>query len=116
MKKILVVEDNYSNFILMSYVLKHHYEFFRAVNGQEAVEKVEEEDYDLILMDINMPVMNGIEATRLIKAKHPSLPIIAITANAFDTDREHAMEAGCDDFMAKPISSEKCLKIIAKYI
>ena len=116
MKKILIAEDNDSNFILMTYILKKFYEYDRARNGQEAVDMVEKNNYDLILMDIKMPVMDGMEATRLIKEKHPELPIIALTANAFDSDRQLAYEAGCNEFLPKPISSEVCLKTIAKLI
>ena len=116
MKRILIAEDNDSNFILMTYILKKFYEFDRARNGQEAVDMVEKNKYDLILMDIKMPVMDGMEATKLIKEKHPDLPIIALTANAFDSDRQLAFEAGCDEFLPKPISSDVCLKTIAKFI
>ena len=116
MKRILIAEDNDSNFILMTYILKKFYEFDRAKNGQEAVDMAEKNDYDLILMDIKMPVMDGMEATRLIKEKHPKLPIIALTANAFDSDRQLAFEAGCNEFLPKPISSDVCLKTIAKFI
>ena len=112
MKRILIAEDNDSNFILMTYILKKYYQYERALNGQEAVEMVEKGNYDIILMDIKMPVMDGLEATAKIKEKHPELPIIALTANAFDSDRQLAMEAGCDDFLSKPVSSEKCLKAI----
>ena len=116
MKRILIAEDNDSNYILMNYILKKHYEYFRARNGQEAVELAESEKPDLILMDIKMPVMDGLEATRQIKAKNPDLPIIALTANAFDSDRHAAMEAGCSDFLAKPVNADKCIQTIAKYI
>ena len=116
MKRILVAEDNDSNYMLMSYILKRDYTFFRAKNGQEAVELAMKESPDLVLMDIKMPLMDGLEATRQIKAQQPSLPVIALTANAFDSDRHAAMEAGCDDFLSKPVNAEKCLKTIAKYI
>lgn len=116
MKKILVAEDNDSNYILMNYILKKHYDYFRARNGQEAVELTESEKPDLILMDIKMPVMDGLEAIRQIKGKNPDLPIIAVTANAFDSDRHAAFEAGCNDFISKPVNAEKCLQTIAKYI
>ena len=116
MKKILVVEDNDSNYLLMTYILRGHYDFFRARDGQEAVGMSDDESIDLILMDLRMPIMNGLEATKEIKAKRPDLPIIALTANAFATDRERAFEAGCDDFVAKPVSHETCLKAIAKLI
>ncbi len=116
MKRILVVEDNDSNYLLMTYVLKRHFEFTRACNGQEAVDSVQASRPDLILMDINMPVMNGLEATRLIKAQMPDLPIVAVTANAFDNDRHAAMEAGCDAFLAKPINAEKCILTIKQLL
>jgi CheY-like chemotaxis protein len=112
MKKILVAEDNDSNYILMTYILKRDYEFQRAANGREAVDMALTGGFDMVLMDIKMPVMDGLEATAKIKEKHPELPIIALTANAFDSDRQLAMEAGCDDFLSKPVSSEKCLKAI----
>ena len=116
MKRILVAEDNDSNYILMNYILKKHYEYFRARNGQEAVELAETEKPDLILMDLKMPVMDGLEATRLIKAKTPDLPIIALTANAFDSDRHAALEVGCDDFLSKPVNADRCIQTIAKFI
>ena len=116
MKTILVAEDNESNFILMTYILKRQYEIMSAKNGQEAVDMVEKGGIDLILMDIKMPVMDGLEATKANKEKHPELPIIALTANAFDTDRQLAIEAGCDEFLSKPVSSEKCLNAITRLL
>lgn len=116
MKRILVAEDNDSNYLLMTFILKGHYEFFRASNGQEAVDKASTEHPDLILMDLKMPKMDGLEATRQIKEMLPNLPIIALTANAFDSDRTQAMEAGCDAFLSKPVSATDCLKIIEKLL
>lgn len=116
MKRILVAEDNDSNYMLMSYILKKHYDFFRACNGQEAVEMVESEHPDIVLMDMKMPVMDGLEATRQIRAKYPNLPVIALTANAFDSDRQRAMDAGCNDFVSKPVSAAVCLELISKYV
>ena len=116
MKRILIAEDNDSNYILMNYILKRHYEFFRARNGQEAVDLALSEKPDLILMDLKMPVMDGLEATRQIKAEMPDLPIVALTANAFDSDRQAALEAGCDDFLSKPVNAEKCIQTIAKFV
>ena len=116
MKKILIAEDNDSNYILMTYILKKYYQFERAKNGQETVEKVEKDSFDIVLMDIKMPVMDGLEATKAIKAIRPELPIVALTANAFDSDRQLAMDAGCDDFLSKPVSSELCLKTIKKFL
>ena len=116
MKKILIAEDNDSNFVLMSYILKKHYQFERAKNGQEAVEMVDKGQYDIVLMDIKMPIMDGLEATKAIKERHPDLPIVALTANAFDSDRQLAIEAGCDDFLSKPVSSEACLETIKRFV
>jgi len=116
MKTILVAEDNDSNYVLMTYVLKRSYQFVRAKNGLEAVEMADKGGIDLVLMDVKMPVMDGLEATAKMKERHPDLPIIALTANAFESDRQMAMEAGCDDFLSKPVSSEKCLEAIAKLI
>ena len=116
MKKILIAEDNDSNFVLMSYILKKYYQFERARNGQEAVEMVDKNQYDIVLMDIKMPIMDGLEATKAIKEKHPNLPIVALTANAFDSDRQLAMEVGCNDFLSKPVSSEECIETIKRII
>ena len=116
MKKVLIAEDNDSNYILMTYILKKAYQFDRAKNGMEAVEMAEKNGYDIILMDIKMPIMDGLEATKAIKEKFPDLPIIALTANAFDSDRQLALEAGCNDFLSKPVSSELCLKTIKKFV
>ena len=76
---------------------------------------VEEGQYDIVLMDSKMPVMDGLEATKKIKETHPDLPIVALTANAFDSDRQLAFDAGCNDFLSKPVSSEACLKTIRKF-
>ena len=116
MKKVLVAEDNDSNYMLMTYILKKHYEFVRARNGKEAVAMVETETPDLVLMDIKMPVMDGLEATRQIKASHPDLPVLALTANAFDSDRQLAFDAGVNDFLSKPVNAAKCLEMIAKFL
>lgn len=116
MKTILVAEDNESNFILMSYILKRDYQYVRAHNGQEAVDLVAKGGIDLVLMDIKMPVMDGLEATKKIRETNPDLPVVALTANAFDSDRQLAFDAGCNDFLSKPVSSVKCLALIEKLI
>ena len=116
MKTVLIAEDNDSNYILMTYILKRYYQFMRAKNGQEAVELVEKGNIDLVLMDVKMPVMDGLEATKAIKEKFPDLPIVALTANAFDSDRQLALEAGCNDFLSKPVSSDLCLQTIKKFL
>ena len=116
MKKILVAEDNDSNYVLMTYLLKKDFEFERAKNGQIAVEMVDANHYDLVLMDIKMPIMDGLEATRKIKEAHPDLPIVALTANAFDSDRAAAEEAGCCGFLSKPVNRDECIAMIKKIL
>jgi CheY-like chemotaxis protein len=116
MKRILVAEDNDSNYLFMTFVLKGHYEYFRAINGQEAVDKATTEHPDLILMDLKMPKMDGLAATKQIKSMLPHMPIVALTANAFDSDRQQAIDAGCDAFLSKPVSAMDCLKTIEKFL
>ena len=116
MKRILVAEDNDSNFMLMTYILKKNYETLRAHNGKEAVEMALAEKPDMVLMDLKMPVMDGLEATRLLRVQQPGLPVVALTANAFDSDRQQALAAGCVDFLPKPVNADKCLQVIAKYV
>lgn len=105
MKRILIAEDNDSNYLLVSIILRNEYEIIRALNGQEAVEMFRKECPDLVLMDFKMPVMDGLEATRIIRTFNQEVPIIALTANAYDSDREHAHEAGCNEYMSKPIDA-----------
>lgn len=107
---ILVAEDNDSNYMLVKALLKG-YNLTRAVNGSEAVDKVSAGNFDLILMDIRMPVMDGLEATRSIRQFNTSIPIVAVTANAFESDRKEALDAGCNAFIAKPIDRQKLAEI-----
>ena len=116
MKTILIAEDNDSNFILMSYLLKKHYNIIRAKNGKEAVDYAAKGGMEIILMDIKMPEMDGLEATRIIKQAQPNMPIIALTANAFESDREQTEKAGCNDFVPKPINAELLLSKIKKLL
>ena len=101
MKKILVAEDTESNFLLLSIILRKDYEILRAFNGAEAVEICRAEHPDLILMDIKMPVMDGLEATKVIRTFNEEIVIIALTANAYDSDREKAYLAGCNNLYGK---------------
>ena len=116
MKRILVAEDNDSNYMLMTYILKSHYEIFRAKNGVEAVEKAKAEAPDLILMDIKMPLMDGLEATRHIKAEVPDIPIIALTANAFDEDVQRSLQAGLNAHLSKPVQPEVLFETLESLI
>ena len=116
MKTILVAEDEESNFELVRIVLQKRYRLLRAHNGIEAVTMNEDEHPDLILMDIRMPEMNGLDATRIIKEVNQSTPVIALSAYAFDENIREAMAAGCDAFLAKPFRVEDLIEICAKYI
>lgn len=116
MKTILVAEDEESNFELVRIVLQKRYRLLRAHNGIEAVTINEDEKPDLILMDIRMPEMNGLDATRIIKEVNHDTPIIALSAYAFEENIREAKAAGCDDFMAKPFRVEDLIEICAKYV
>ena len=114
---ILLVEDDLTNFLLEEKILKKSgFEVVAAYNGKEAVEKcLSNPDIELVLMDIKMPVMDGFEATRKIKAIRPDLPVIAVTAFAMSGDEKKALEAGCNDYIAKPIVEKYLLKVLAAY-
>ena len=117
-KKILVVDDTEWNRDLLVQLLEDDYEVLQAVDGAEGVNKAEREKPDLILMDLGMPVMDGWEATRKIKAnaelKH--IPIIAVTSHAMVGDEIQAREAGCDDYLPKPIDENELMIKIRKLL
>ena len=116
MKTILVAEDEDSNFDLVKAVLQKRYRLLRAHNGIEAVNLNEDEHPDLILMDIRMPEMNGLDATRIIKEVSHKTPVIALSAYAFEDNIREAKLAGCDEFMAKPFRVENLIEMVRKYI
>ena len=113
---IIVAEDEDSNYELVRIVLSKRYRLIRAHNGIEAVTLCEDERPDLILMDIRMPQMNGLDATRIIKEVNHDIPVIALSAYAFDENIREAKAAGCDEFMAKPFRVEDLLDTVEKYI
>jgi CheY-like chemotaxis protein len=115
LKTILVAEDEESNFELVRIVLNKRYRLLRAHNGIEAVTINEEEHPDLILMDIRMPEMDGLDATRIIKEVNHATPVIALSAYAFEENINEAKAAGCDAFMAKPFKVEDLIEICDKY-
>ena len=115
-KTILVAEDEDSNYELVKIVLHKRYRLIRAHNGIEAVTLNEEEHPDLILMDIRMPEMNGLDATRIIKEVDSSTPVIALSAYAFEENIRDAKSAGCDEFMAKPFKVENLIEMVGKYL
>ena len=114
-KKILIAEDVESNYILVKSLIGENYTLLWAKDGMEAVEMYKEYQPDLILMDIKMPRMNGLDAIHIIRTYSKDIPIIALTAYAFETDKEKAFEAGCNDFVTKPISEEALVKVLRKY-
>ena len=119
MPKILLVEDNEMNRDMLSRRLKRRgYEVVIAVNGADGVEMASLEVPDLILMDMSLPVMDGWEATKNIKATPAteSIPIIALTAHAMSGDREKALAAGCDDYDTKPIELSRLLIKIQSFV
>ena len=115
-KTILVAEDEDSNYELVKIVLHKRYRLIRAHNGIEAVNLNEDEHPDLILMDIRMPEMNGLDATRIIKEVNHDTPVIALSAYAFDENIREAKMAGCDEFMAKPFRVENLIEMVKKYL
>ena len=115
---ILIAEDEDFNFILLREILSpHHVVILRAMNGAEAVDlAATRDDFDLILMDLKMPVMDGYEATKQIKERCPGLPIIALTAYSHDSDRDKALDCGCSDFISKPFDRHVLIDKISRQL
>ena len=121
-KTILIVEDDLDSFSLLSkYLIKTDVKILYSPNGAEAIETIKNnKNIDLVLMDINLPVMDGYDATREIKKIRKDLPVISQTANAMLGDRKKSLDAGCDEYMAKPIRRMELFntiqKVMAKHI
>ena len=114
--KILIVEDNEMNRDMLSRrLLKKGFEIILAIDGAEGVEKTINEKPDLVLMDMSLPVMDGWEATKNLKANNETakIPIIALTAHAMAQDKEKALAAGCDEYDTKPIDLNRLLSKIS---
>jgi two-component system, cell cycle response regulator DivK len=114
-KTILVVEDALLNIKLIQEILTYRGDtVFEAANGREGIDLAIEKKPDLILMDIQMPVMNGMEATQLIKANPATrhIPIVALTGYAMDGDKKRMLEAGCDGYLSKPFKIKELLQAI----
>ncbi len=112
MAKLLLVEDNEDNRDMLSRRLQRKsHEVVCAVDGEQALAMARSENPELILMDMSLPILDGWEATRILKSSDDtrSIPIIALTAHAMASDRERAMEAGCDDYDTKPIEFQRLL-------
>jgi CheY-like chemotaxis protein len=118
-KTVLLVEDNEDNRIVYSTILRHFgYTVIEALNGEEGIAKAHSEKPDLILMDISIPIIDGWEATQVLKhdpaTKH--IPIIALTAHALASDREKAMEVGCDGYLAKPCEPRAVVAEVQRFL
>ena len=115
--RVLIAEDNPSNLILVKLLLeKAGCEVETAVDGLEAINKSKEQELDLIIMDMQMPNMNGYKAVAALRKMGAKVPIIAVTANAMTGDEEKCIEAGCDEYLAKPVNHRELLKTIGKYL
>lgn len=117
-KTILIVEDVSHNYKFLMHALKPtKANVLWSKNGKDAFEMCKTDTHiDLILMDINMPVMNGYKSTRLIKGLNKNIPIIAQTAYAFAGEREKSFEAGCDEYILKPIRTNELLEIMSSHL
>jgi len=117
--RILLVEDNEDNRLVYRTILEHvGHEVLEAVDGEAGIREARQRAPDLILMDISIPKIDGFEATRILKAdpRTRHIPIIALTAHAMDEDRELAMAAGCDGFLAKPVEPRRVATEVDRYI
>ncbi len=113
---ILVAEDMDCNYELVKAILEERYSVLRANDGIDVVTKYESSKPDLILMDVRMPGLDGLSAAGIIRELNPTVPIIATTAFAFETDREMALAAGCNGYMSKPLESEKLKTMVERYL
>ncbi len=116
--KILIAEDQETNFLLLKELLsEQNFEILWVKNGIDAVDLFKKNpDISLILMDIKMPKMNGYEATKQIRQIDANIPILALTAYAFEDDRYKAMEAGCSGYLAKPYKEEQLQELLKKFL
>ena len=114
--RVLVVEDTELNRDLIEQLLEEEYALEFAGDGERAVELALTGRFDLVLMDISLPKLDGLSATRLIRDRIPAtqLPVVAITAHAMRGDRERALDAGCDEYVTKPVDEELLLSTLAR--
>ncbi len=115
--RILVAEDNATNkHVALAQLRKLGYQASVVSNGAEAVEAVQQGSYDLVLMDCQMPVMDGFEAHRRIRLIHPNLAVIAVTADAMPADQERCLREGMNDYLAKPVNIHRLADVLAKWL
>jgi CheY-like chemotaxis protein len=116
MKTILIVEDTELNIDLMTQLLEDEYRLLVAKDGPESIAMARENNPDLILMDISLPVMDGYEATRKIRETMKSIPIIGLSAHAMEGHERKAKEAGCDDYLTKPVDENLLRTKLNQYL
>lgn len=110
---ILIAEDNESNFFLLLEILKKNYRIIHAINGIEAIQMYKNSRPDAILMDIRMPQMDGLAATRAIRKSDPDIPIIAVSADAYEQDKQVAYQSGCNAYIMKPVDIRQLRETLA---
>ena len=118
-KNVLIIEDNEQNIYLVTFILeKHGYQVVQARNGREGIEKAGEIACDLILLDIQLPEMDGYEVARRLKndPKTSNIPIVAVTSYAMAGDREQVLAAGCDGYIEKPINPDTFMSEVERYM
>ena len=116
MKTILIVEDTELNIDLLTQLLEDDYNLLVANDGGTGVSMALEKKPDLILMDISLPVMDGYEATRQIRGSLPNTPIIGLSAHAMDGHKQKAQDAGCDDYLTKPVDDSLLYEMLDRYL
>jgi two-component system cell cycle response regulator DivK len=116
LKTILIVEDTELNIDLLTQLLEDDYNLIIARDGAQGVELANEKKPDLILMDISLPIMDGYTATRTIRETQPNVPIIGLSAHAMQGDADRAREAGCNDYLTKPVDEDRLLVKLKEYL
>ena len=116
MKTILIVEDTDMNIDLLTQLLEDDYTLLIAKDGGQGVKMAINKKPDLILMDISLPVLDGYEATRRIREALPTTPIIGLSAHAMEGHKQKAQDAGCDDYLTKPVNDSLLFEMLAKYL
>ena len=116
MTKVLVVEDNPLNMeLVIEILLGRGFTVHEAYDGEEAIKKAESDDYDLILMDIELPGLDGVEVTKILKTRNEKIPVVALTSYAMKGDRDRFMNAGFDEYLSKPLDISDFLNRLEKY-
>jgi two-component system cell cycle response regulator DivK len=116
LKTILIIEDTELNIDLLTQLLEDDYNLIIARDGAQGVELANEKKPDLILMDISLPIMDGYTATRTIRETQPNVPIIGLSAHAMQGDADRAREAGCNDYLTKPVDEDRLLVKLKEYL